>query len=326
MKENEKTVWEAFRNMGDIGAYRLVADTGDCVVIRVENETGEGDMIVHQVFDGVYLMYNDFHMSHYESLYQTIETVFAVDYCREGSLTMENENGLCQMKKTGDVCIDTRVHHKGTVRFPTNHFHGITISFENRLAEKSLMKQAAGIPVDIMAIRKKFCGNKGCYFIRENETLKRIFLDLYHVPERARKIYFRTKVLELLVCISAMEIDKVENEKPYFYKDKVEKTGAVKRLITEEIGTNFTIEELAERFDISQTALKNCFKSLYGKPIYTWLTEYRMHKAAEMLIENTGMSIGDIAFEVGYENAGKFSGAFKRFMGMTPKQYRSQPH
>ena len=45
-----------------------------------------------------------------------------------------------------------------------------------------------------------------------------------------------------------------------------------------------------------------------------------------MLIKNHEMNIGDIAFFVGYESAGKFSAAFKKKCGMTPREYRKQPH
>ncbi len=326
MSDNPQTIWKAFRKIGDIGTYRLIVDTEDCVVIRVENESGEGDMIIYQVFDGVYLMYNDFHMEYYNSEYQTIETVLVVDYCREGSLTMECDNGFYQVKKAGNVCIDNRVHHKGIVRFPTKHFHGITIGFESDLAVESLSKEAHGIDISLAEIRDKFCKGQGAFIISENKNLKSLFTDLYHVPERVRSNYFRAKVLELLVCLSAMEIDDKESEKAYFYKDQIEKVGAIKRLITEDLKENYTIEELSNRFAISQTSLKNCFKSVYGKPIYSYLTEYRMQRAAELLIGNPDISIGDIAFTVGYESAGKFSGAFKKLMGMTPKEYRNQPH
>ncbi len=61
-------LWEAFHNFGEIGEYRVLAQTDECVVIRLENETGEGDMILYQVFDGIFLMYNDFHMSQYHSI------------------------------------------------------------------------------------------------------------------------------------------------------------------------------------------------------------------------------------------------------------------
>ena len=83
------------------------------------------------------------------------------------------------------------------------------------------------------------------------------------VPDSAKIPYFRTKVLELLVCLSVIEANNITKEGPYFYKDKVEKTQAVQKLISENIDQEYTIKWLAERFDISQTALKDCFKSLY---------------------------------------------------------------
>lgn len=326
MNNKMMTIWEAFRTMSDIGQYRLVADTGECIVIRLENETGEGDMIIYQVFDGIYLMYNDFHMSFYNSEFQAIETVLAIDYCREGSLSMDQSNGLHLVKRPGSVCVDSRVHHKGVVRFPTNHFHGITIGFESKLAEKSLQEQALGIPVDLNGLKDKFCSKQTAFMIREDENLKRLFTDLYQVPEKVRTGYFRAKVLELLVYLEAVEIEDMESEKTYFYRDHIEKVGAVQRLITEDLRENYTIGELSKRYDISETALKNCFRSVYGKPIHAYLKQYRMQKAAEMLISDKAASIGDIAFSVGYESGGKFSAAFRNWAGMTPTEYRKQLH
>ena len=109
-------------------------------------------------------------------------------------------------------------------------------------------------------------------------------------------------------------------------KDKVEKTRAVQKLISENIDKGYTIKWLAERFDISQTALKDCFKSLYGKPIYTWLKEYRIEKAREYLTEKEDMSILDIAMAVGYKSQTKFGAVFKKICGMTPNEYRNQRH
>ena len=319
-------LWDTFHNCGEIGEYRVLAQTDDCVVIRLENETGEGDMILYQVFDGIFLMYNDFHMSRYHSMYQAVDTMLAVDYCREGSLTMEWDNGMYCMKKAGCVCIDSRVHHKGMTYFPTNHYHGITIGFTSSLAEKALEENAAGIPIDLAAIRKKFCGEDGYFIIQEDETLKRLFTDLYRVPENAKFPYFRAKVLELLVCLSVMEAKDAGDGGTYFYKDKVEKTRAVQKLISENMNQDYTIEALAEQFELSQTALKDCFQTVYGKPIYTWLKEYRIGKAREYLTQRDDMSICDIAGAVGYKSQAKFGAVFKKLCGMTPKQYRNQKH
>ena len=252
--------------------------------------------------------------------------MLVVDYCREGGLTMELNNGMYYMKKPGNICIDSRVHHKGMNYFPTKHYHGITIGFVNSLAEKALAENAAGIPVDLTDIRRKFCGEDGYFIIQEEETLKRLFTDLYLVPDSAKISYFRTKVLELLVCLSVIEAKNIKEGGPYFYKDKVEKTRAVQKLISENIDQDYTINGLAERFDISQTALKDCFKSLYGKPIYTWLKEYRIEKAREYLTEKEDMSILDIAMAVGYKSQTKFGAVFKTICGMTPNEYRNQRH
>lgn len=328
--ENDNTIsdglQDVFYGFGTIGEYRVLAQTDDCIVIRLENETGEGDMIIYRVFDGVFLIYNDFHMSQYHSMYQATDTMFAVDYCREGSLTMESDNCMYYIKKPGNICIDSRVHHKGMNYFPTNHYHGITIGFVNSIAEKTLSENAAGIPIDLTDIRRKFCGEDGYFIIHEEETLKRLFTDLYMVPDSAKIPYFRTKVLELLVCLSVIEANNITKEGPYFYKDKVEKTRAVQKLISENIDQEYTIKWLAERFDISQTALKDCFKSLYEKPIYTWLKEYRIEKAKEYLTEKEDMSILDIAMAVGYKSQAKFGAVFKKICGMTPNEYRNQRH
>ena len=320
------TVWEKFRQFQERGSFKLIANTPDTVVIRVENQTGEGDMIVYRVFDGIFLMYNDFHMAYYNSTFQAAQTVLAVDYCREGSLTMKCENGYYQVKKAGSVTVDSRVHHKGLATFPTNHFHGITVGFESKLAQETLQKGVSSIPIDLEAIRDKYCGDEGFFIISKEETLTRIFTDLYHVPQNAKLAWFKAKVVELLICLASMEPDTMAKEQPYFYKDQVEKTHEAARILTRDLREDHTIQDLAQILDISSSALKTCFKGIYGQPVHTWLTNQRIQKACELLLEQPQMSIANIAYEVGYENAGKFSAVFKRLQHMTPKEYRSQSH
>lgn len=67
--------------------------------------------------------------------------------------------------------------------------------------------------------------------------------------------------------------------------------------------------------------MKSCFKEVYGDSIHAYVKKYRLQKAAE-LIKNTDMTIGEIASTVGYDNASKFSGAFKTVIGNTPGDFR----
>ena len=84
---------------------------------------------------------------------------------------------------------------------------------------------------------------------------------------------------------------------------------------------HFTMEELSEKFDISTSALKQCFKGVYGIAIYTYMRNYRMDLAASLLTQ-TNEPITVIAGKVGYTNTSKFSEAFKKVKGKTPLEYR----
>ncbi len=180
--------------------------------------------------------------------------------------------------------------------------------------------------MDLAAIRKKFCGKDGFFVIKENDPLKRLFADLYCAPEEARIPYFRAKVLELLVCLSVAEVEVAKEGSTYFGRSKIEKTRAVHSLLFRDPEQDHTIEELAKEFGISRTALKECFKSLYGKPIHKWLREYRMDRAREYLTEHPEMSISEIAAAVGYSSQAGFGAVFKELCGMTPGEYRDQSH
>lgn len=44
----------------------LLAQSDGCAVWQFRNETGDGTMTTYEVFPGVMLAFNDFHMEHYE--------------------------------------------------------------------------------------------------------------------------------------------------------------------------------------------------------------------------------------------------------------------
>ena len=91
--------------------------------------------------------------------------------------------------------------------------------------------------------------------------------------------------------------------------------------VVEHITEHYTIEELAERFEISPTSLKKCFKEMYGVPIYTYCRTYRLQIAEKMLREGQ-LSVAEIAAKIGYINPNKFTSAFCSEYKMTPTEYK----
>ena len=93
------------------------------------------------------------------------------------------------------------------------------------------------------------------------------------------------------------------------------------KLILENTAAHLTAEDIAMRLGCTAPTLKKYFRKVYGVPMYTYLQDIRMKKAAED-IRDTDRSIADIAYEAGYQNQSKFCSLFKKTYGVTPTEYR----
>ena len=65
------------------------------------------------------------------------------------------------------------------------------------------------------------------------------------------------------------------------------------------------------------------FRTAYNQTFIEYLTEYRIQQAVRLL-EETTIPVREIAFRVGYADAGYFSKVFKRHVGVTPSDYRNR--
>ena len=70
--------------------------------------------------------------------------------------------------------------------------------------------------------------------------------------------------------------------------------------------------------------MKECFKSVYGQPINTYMRSLRMDRAALLLRQEPHAGVAEIAGRVGYDSASKFAAAFKAVKGKTPLEYRRE--
>jgi AraC-like DNA-binding protein len=100
--------------------------------------------------------------------------------------------------------------------------------------------------------------------------------------------------------------------------------GRVRKIVeTIESGKSFAIRDLALEFNLSPSYLKRLFKHETGVAIGEWLSEKRLQRAAHLL-ENSYMSVKEIAHNVGYEHVSSFIRAFERRFEQAPASYRKQ--
>lgn len=85
---------------------------------------------------------------------------------------------------------------------------------------------------------------------------------------------------------------------------------------------NITIESVCKELGVSAAYFSTIFKKETGKTFISFLTDYRMEKAVELLM-TTNDKTYIIAEKVGYADPNYFSYAFKKQYSMSPSKYRS---
>jgi len=93
------------------------------------------------------------------------------------------------------------------------------------------------------------------------------------------------------------------------------------RLMHAEPGRAWGLDELAKACAMSRTTFAGHFKVIAAVPPLTYLTEWRMRLAERALREND-TSIGVLAQSLGYGSESAFSNAFKRCVGVSPRNFR----
>lgn len=98
-------------------------------------------------------------------------------------------------------------------------------------------------------------------------------------------------------------------------------------LLLEAIHGSYTeplsLSALANQICLSREGCCRFFKRMTGKTISEYLQDYRISQSVPLLAGDR-YSIEQIAQLVGFGNAGRFSAAFARHMGCTPRQYRQR--
>ncbi|NKX90713.1 AraC family transcriptional regulator [Nocardia coubleae] len=129
------------------------------------------------------------------------------------------------------------------------------------------------------------------------------------------------RLLDLLL-IAALRAWFARDDAPawyHAYSDPL--VGKALRLLQHNPAHPWTVVALADAVGMSRAALARRFTELVGEPPMTFLTEWRLSLAADLLAE-TDSTVESIARQVGYGSAFALSTAFKRHFGVSPRDHR----
>ena len=98
-------------------------------------------------------------------------------------------------------------------------------------------------------------------------------------------------------------------------------SGLTAGMVQREPQIRVSFEELSKQYLMNTTTLKSVFKAVYGMPIASYMKEYRMKSASNMLLHED-KSISEIAAAVGYKSQSKFTSAFRDIFQILPTAYQ----
>ncbi|QGH35968.1 helix-turn-helix domain-containing protein [Gracilibacillus salitolerans] len=123
--------------------------------------------------------------------------------------------------------------------------------------------------------------------------------------------WFEVKVIDPMID----ELSQKKNQRLQIIVEKVIE------LLEENYMNDISLDECAEQVKLNPSILSKVFKDITGLNFIDYLTNIRLNKAKEMLID-TDLKINQVAQNIGYRHS-YFNRLFKKSEGVTPSEFRS---
>lgn len=132
-----------------------------------------------------------------------------------------------------------------------------------------------------------------------------------------------TEMLELLIQQLLIRIYRQLPPSPISLEDDhFSYIGELQRRFETNCRYTYTLESLADTYNVSPSTLSHQFKKMTGTSVMDYLQSCRMALAKKYLTE-TAMSVSEIVDLCGFSDSSNFSRTFKKQNGMSPSRFRA---
>ena len=144
------------------------------------------------------------------------------------------------------------------------------------------------------------------------DILRRTIVNLIYTHHMLRLKYGRNDQLE-------QQVDEVQMQSP---DDKL--LERIMSTINKNINNpDLSVYSIADEVGISRVHLHRKMKELTGQTPHDFIRNIRLKQAAKLLASQN-MNITEVMFACGFNNAASFSTIFKKFYGMSPREYMNK--
>jgi len=153
-------------------------------------------------------------------------------------------------------------------------------------------------------------------------TVERVIEELESAPPGAEVVVTRLADILFIEAVRAyLDESKDTATSGWLAALRDQQVGQALAFLHAQPDYSWTVESLARRVSLSRSAFATKFAQLVGEPPLRYLTRLRLNVASERL-HSDDAKLSAIAAAVGYESVAAFVKAFKRYLGVTPGEYR----
>ncbi|MBC5763207.1 AraC family transcriptional regulator [Ramlibacter albus] len=148
---------------------------------------------------------------------------------------------------------------------------------------------------------------------------------LRYVAEQARQgenaMLARLPGLVLADCLAQYARDLPAHQRGWLAALNDAVLGRALMLLHARPSDAWTVDDLAGKCAVSRSVLAERFSQSLGVSPMRYLAQWRMQLAANLLRDQPGLGLAQVADQVGYESEAAFSRAFKRHVGRAPANW-----
>lgn len=156
------------------------------------------------------------------------------------------------------------------------------------------------------------------------DNLNSIKETLFSLEKAVRDKDFGSKILQnsifiqLIVYLNRLILrsKRKKDEKDIQYDERIVNILAY---INENLSSDLSITNIASRFYVNKYYLMHNFKNQTGYTLHNYIQQKRLTKAAELIKKDFQASLA--SEQCGFQDYSSFVRAFKKFFGLSPKQY-----
>lgn len=241
-------------------------------------------------------------------------------YIETGEADVILKNETISLKKGDVFFVKPNLRHKLCGNKKVN-FNAFIISFStNSSSMKFFSKKCLNVNVGLREYISLIINEgRNAFIIEKNTPYKTVLMPNENSPLGSLQM-IRCYMEQFLIML----LRGNENKFPNLFSNKENMENhivlSVKNILTYNIYSNISVDEICESLHYSRTYISKVFKKYCNTTMNSYYNELKINEA-KILIDSNKYNFTQIAEKLGYSNSHYFTRVFKRVTGITPTEY-----